>query len=114
MIRRPPRSTRTDTLFPYTTLFRSRVGPITALWRFSKGRVHMQMLPLLFSAHPVKCATLKFPTLYLEATVAKYAASPWARWQRSLQSAARLPRCESRWRFLRPGREDHRYDPTRL
>src|SRR3546814_12408675 len=24
MIRRPPRSTRTDTLFPYTTLFRSR------------------------------------------------------------------------------------------
>src|SRR3546814_15379626 len=31
MIRRPPRSTRTDTLFPYTTLFRSppiRVAPI--------------------------------------------------------------------------------------
>src|SRR3546814_2313189 len=26
MIRRPPRSTRTDTLFPYTTLFRSQVG----------------------------------------------------------------------------------------
>src|SRR3546814_20875128 len=27
MIRRPPRSTRTDTLFPYTTLFRSRLMP---------------------------------------------------------------------------------------
>src|SRR3546814_3936180 len=26
MLRRPPRSTRTDTLFPYTTLFRSAVG----------------------------------------------------------------------------------------
>src|SRR3546814_3437066 len=26
MIRRPPRSTRTDTLFPYTTLFRSPYG----------------------------------------------------------------------------------------
>src|SRR3546814_13477020 len=26
MIRRPPRSTRTDTLFPYTTLFRSPLG----------------------------------------------------------------------------------------
>src|SRR3546814_1367168 len=26
MIRRPPRSTRTDTLFPYTTLFLSRKG----------------------------------------------------------------------------------------
>src|SRR3546814_6735304 len=27
MIRRPPRSTRTDTLCPYTTLFRSNRGP---------------------------------------------------------------------------------------
>src|SRR3546814_7638168 len=26
MVRHPPRSTRTDTLFPYTTLFRSRNG----------------------------------------------------------------------------------------
>src|SRR3546814_14235595 len=26
MLRRPPRSTRTDTLFPYTTLFRSLAG----------------------------------------------------------------------------------------
>src|SRR3546814_7684138 len=26
MIRRPPRSTRTDTLFPYTTLFRAMIG----------------------------------------------------------------------------------------
>src|SRR3546814_4196697 len=30
MIRRPPRSTRTDTLFPYTTLFRSTVSG----WRY--------------------------------------------------------------------------------
>src|SRR3546814_18354804 len=29
MIRRPPRSTRTDTLFPYTTLFRSRDADLT-------------------------------------------------------------------------------------
>src|SRR3546814_13803742 len=28
MIRRPPRSTRTDTLFPYTTLFRSESSPL--------------------------------------------------------------------------------------
>src|SRR3546814_12645830 len=33
MIRRPPRSTRTDTLFPYTTLFRS---PITGINVISK------------------------------------------------------------------------------
>src|SRR3546814_8972983 len=34
MIRRPPRSTRTDTLFPYTTLFRSGEG----LWRRLRRR----------------------------------------------------------------------------
>src|SRR3546814_17570899 len=31
MIRRPPRSTRTDTLFPYTTLFRSSYGDVPRL-----------------------------------------------------------------------------------
>src|SRR3546814_11455017 len=31
MIRRPPRSTRTDTLFPYTTLFRSNIRRIEIL-----------------------------------------------------------------------------------
>src|SRR3546814_2735953 len=31
MIRRPPRATRTDTLFPYTTLFRSIDGGIEAM-----------------------------------------------------------------------------------
>src|SRR3546814_5043575 len=31
MIRRPPRSTRTDTLFPYTTLFRSQEAVLQAL-----------------------------------------------------------------------------------
>src|SRR3546814_1939747 len=33
MIRRPPRSTRTDTLFPYTTLFRSLDGMAKATGR---------------------------------------------------------------------------------
>src|SRR3546814_1581812 len=33
MIRRPPRSTRTDTLFPYTTLFRSRRRLAKHNWR---------------------------------------------------------------------------------
>src|SRR3546814_5221932 len=32
MIRRPPRSTRTDTLFPYTTLFRSHVDHALRLY----------------------------------------------------------------------------------
>src|SRR3546814_3935661 len=33
MLRRPPRSTRTDTLFPYTTLFRSPLGAADAVDR---------------------------------------------------------------------------------
>src|SRR3546814_11409328 len=33
MIRRPPRSTRTDTLFPYTTLFRSIARKVTTMAR---------------------------------------------------------------------------------
>src|SRR3546814_2690035 len=37
MIRLPPRSTRTDTLFPYTTLFRSASGP----HGFADAREHL-------------------------------------------------------------------------
>src|SRR3546814_6894150 len=44
MIRRPPRSTRTDTLFPYTTLFRSSLPLLARMrheWRPPKvGRCH--------------------------------------------------------------------------
>src|SRR3546814_4170732 len=49
MIRRPPRSTRTDTLFPYTTLFRSIGAPAAA-------HVHSSLSGLLMSAlkHEVK------------------------------------------------------------
>src|SRR3546814_12739464 len=37
MLRRPPRSTRTDTLFPYTTLFRSDVVVVWKLDRLSRS-----------------------------------------------------------------------------
>src|SRR3546814_16734883 len=40
MIRRPPRSTRTDTLFPYTTLFRSLVGNRCRLVRRTADEAH--------------------------------------------------------------------------
>src|SRR3546814_2692125 len=39
MIRRPPRSTRTDTLFPYTTLFRSR--RVAAWWLYRGTTKHV-------------------------------------------------------------------------
>src|SRR3546814_6407171 len=49
MIRRPPRSTRTDTLFPYTTLFRSHPlvrccsAPARLKWRYCSAPVRPSM-----------------------------------------------------------------------
>src|SRR3546814_14169902 len=48
MIRRPPRSTRTDTLFPDTTLFRS---PLLILQRAHRGR-GLEMTVKGGDAHP--------------------------------------------------------------
>src|SRR3546814_8036796 len=42
MIRRPPRSTRTDTLFPYTTLFRSRRGAVDGHRHAGGGRAQVE------------------------------------------------------------------------
>src|SRR3546814_8980567 len=52
MIRRPPRSTRTDTLFPYTTLFRSQsasAGAHTATRMNRAARILMRRLHQLAS-----------------------------------------------------------------
>src|SRR3546814_66180 len=46
MIRRPPRSTRTDTLFPYTTLFRSRGQASLAAERERQAKALRQALGL--------------------------------------------------------------------
>src|SRR3546814_8403674 len=45
MLRRPPRSTRTDTLFPYTTLFRSGVRRMADLARTDLGGALLGRLP---------------------------------------------------------------------
>src|SRR3546814_12819820 len=41
MIRRPPRSTRTDTLFPYTALFRSLARVWPAIFNAEEGHLHL-------------------------------------------------------------------------
>src|SRR3546814_2571259 len=46
MIRRPPRSTRTDTLFPYTTLFRSSRQHVAAFLPFQLCRQLDGLLPI--------------------------------------------------------------------
>src|SRR3546814_12495169 len=60
MIRRPPRSTRTDTLFPYTTLFRSKgtsplscAGRIRACDQPTWHRGALTMAALKFSLIPM-------------------------------------------------------------
>src|SRR3546814_7763887 len=44
MLRRPPRSTRTDTLFPYTTLFRSSDPDALAYLDELRSREHVKVL----------------------------------------------------------------------
>src|SRR3546814_6513609 len=61
MIRRPPRSTRTDTLFPYTTLFRS-VGPVSS-WR-RRGRSSRPIHPVSRGGQRVQHAAV--PASYRE------------------------------------------------
>src|SRR3546814_2473376 len=47
MIRRPPRSTRTDTLFPYTTLFRSILSTVVGKTSLAQGCLRRLPFPCL-------------------------------------------------------------------
>src|SRR3546814_8443860 len=58
MIRRPPRSTRTDTLFPYTTLFRSRrLVEVGMAGRRGDGAVGHATVRTDFQAEPGRART---------------------------------------------------------
>src|SRR3546814_3802706 len=84
MIRRPPRSTRTDTLFPYTTLFRSLALGFIAAAALSAAAVDARWLPLhLFLAGGMVLA-ISGVSLMLTVT---WSAAPapsdrWVTWQR--------------------------------
>src|SRR3546814_14958685 len=58
MIRRPPRSTRTDTLFPYTTLFRSGTEPSSSSFRDAFVRYRPKPTDMDFQC---SLATLLYP-----------------------------------------------------
>src|SRR3546814_14526093 len=53
MVRRPPRSTRTDTLFPYTALFRS---PIAAAMELAANQTTRPMIFFFFGSCVTRCS----------------------------------------------------------
>src|SRR3546814_4287013 len=55
MIRRPPRSTRTDTLFPYTTLFRSHLLIAGTTGSGKSVGLNCMILSLLHRLNPDQC-----------------------------------------------------------
>src|SRR3546814_4213789 len=66
MIRRPPRSTRTDTLFPYTTLFRSDVCWGLSVQVYAKLTKSVEERPAQFhmlSQHPSSISPLLWPDI---------------------------------------------------
>src|SRR3546814_13345402 len=68
MLRRPPRSTRTDTLFPYTTLFRSGLLAAYFVLMFEGLRLaHPVALAAAFTLTPLM--TAGFARLFLRQTL---------------------------------------------
>src|SRR3546814_6298866 len=79
MLRRPPRSTRTDTLVPYTTLFRSSSRRLSSAWISQEDR---QPTPRLWRTQPYNSS----PSLQ--------ARSPSTRTANGLSSRTKIqPRC---------------------
>src|SRR3546814_16080787 len=74
MIRRPPRSTRTDTLFPYTTLFRSFFFDPDAYLRFvDRARAAGIKAPIVPGVLPI----VNFERTRQMAESCKAALPPW-------------------------------------
>src|SRR3546814_19865687 len=69
MIRRPPRSTRTDTLFPYTTLFRSGLDLISIAGFARTGDLAVMT---------GKTLNVKTPKDLIGKKIVCFTASPWA------------------------------------
>src|SRR3546814_16348782 len=96
MIRRPPRSTRTDTLFPYTTLFRSADATCPPQIKIAPApHSFADTLPIAAAAHESRAAALVRGTDAAQGTIV--AAPLRAALPRSaLESAARYYRGRAR------------------
>src|SRR3546814_1473849 len=92
MIRRPPRSTRTDTLFPYTTLFRSAEAIEQA------AGVGLDLVEVSPNADPPVCK-------FLDVGKFKYEAQKKANAARKTQRTQEIKEIK-----MRPNIDDHDFD----
>src|SRR3546814_15574897 len=115
MIRRPPRSTRTDTLVPYTTLFRSFLRPIVALSKLicwpvacaSARRLDGRSCAGIDKWVRLSCAIAG--TASADAMSAADAIEPRsASLEISIYDPPQLQRLATRWFHLRPRSEERR------
>src|SRR3546814_13199481 len=105
MIRRPPRSTRTDTLFPYTTLFRSVTLQLyydfLPLGRKLRLIENLQKSMLIWNSLYSSSASLACPAIPTASRAARLAESP--KCQQPRRSEERrvgkecVSTCRSRW-----------------
>src|SRR3546814_9445147 len=96
MIRRPPRSTRTATLFPYTTLFRSVLGEYVGKTYFEAKRRPVYLIRDIIhsgqpAAAPMRPATTAMPAEKAQVKGRKHSAkSPIATKDRSEEHTSEL------------------------
>src|SRR3546814_15463251 len=108
MIRRPPRSTRTDTLFPYTTLFRSRA--IEAIPALNKpdlfacgGGVRNAFLMRRLAARLPKIHVRDTSALGVDPAWVEASAFAWLAWQTLHGRPGNLPAVTGASRAALPG-----------
>src|SRR3546814_19940892 len=89
MIRGPPRSTRTDTLFPYTTLFRSELGltnkdiaaalkiDVSAVSKLLSGKRQLKAIEAQILADLLKIDAIGSPIIRQIPMIGKASAGAW-------------------------------------
>src|SRR3546814_1623043 len=94
MIRRPPRSTRTDTLFPYTTLFRSLYYVYRQLLWVGVGvpiMLVISMLPRVQARRFSIFLTVQLTVLLMLVPIIGTTVNGATRWLRSEEHTSELP-----------------------
>src|SRR3546814_19453492 len=116
MIRRPPRSTRTDTLFPYTTLFRSDLDGTFAwlvpYYQHSQIEGQLAGLAALFNA-PLTIGELRIDVAMAFGVNDEFEGSNAQRLAAALVSAEKSIRNRTRWpKYAPQKKKDAGWQPS--